>query len=65
MKKWEYRLLNPKDAEGGSLFWGKSRDAVEEYLNKLGEQGWEIVNLDFREFEEKTSFAGVAKREKR
>ena len=44
---------------------GKSRESMEEYLNEIGSEGWEIVNLDFVELENRSSFVGVAKREKR
>ena len=40
-----------------------SREQLEEYLTVLGSRGWEIVNIDFREFDRRGSFAGVAKRE--
>ena len=47
---------------GGGIFRGKSRDNVEEYLNAAGREGWEMVNMDFRELEGRTSFVGIAKR---
>jgi hypothetical protein len=61
MTKWEYRVLDSKDIERNAL---KSRtsEAMESYLNELGEAGWEIVNIDFRELERRLSFVGVAKR---
>lgn len=65
MKKWEYRMVDSADVEGGSFVMGKSRESIEEYLNDLGTEGWEIVNLDFVELENRSSFVGVAKREKR
>ena len=64
MKKWEYRIVDTKDVPGGGLFAGKSREAIEAYLNKLGGQGWEIVNLDALQMQSHLSFLGVAKREK-
>jgi len=65
MKKWEYRIIDTKDVPGGGMLKGKSRDAIETYLNQLGEQGWEIVNLDALEWQgHHLTFLGVAKREK-
>ena len=44
---------------------GKSREAIEAYLNELGGQGWELVNLDALELQgHHLTFLGVAKREK-
>lgn len=37
---------------------------IEDYLNRLGDDGWEIVNLDFRELSSHREFVGVAKRPK-
>ncbi len=65
MTEWEYRLVDSNDVEEGSFLSGKSREAIEEYLNRLGAEGWEVINLDFVELENRTSFVGIAKREKR
>ena len=65
MKKWEYRIIDTKDVPGGGILTGKSRDSIEDYLNELGGQGWEIVNLDALEWQgHHLTFLGVAKREK-
>jgi hypothetical protein len=65
MKKWEYKIIDTKEAPGGGFLTGKSPNAIEDYLNKLGEQGWEIVNFDALEFQgHRLNFLGVAKREK-
>jgi len=63
MRRWEYRIVDSNDVPGGGLFKGKERAAVEAYLNALGAEGWEMVNLDFREFESRLEFTGVARRE--
>lgn len=63
MKKWEYRILDSKDVAGGGIFKGKDRADVETYLNQIGNDGWEVINLDFRELEGRFEFTGVAKRE--
>lgn len=64
MKTWEYRFIDTKEVPGGGIFKGKSREAVEAYLNELGQQGWEIVNIDALELEGRMEFVGVAKRER-
>ena len=64
MKKWEYMIVDSKDVPGGGVFKGKDRSQVDKYLNQLGQEGWEIVNLDFRELESRLEFTGVAKRDK-
>ena len=63
MKKWQYKIVDSKDVPGGGVFKGKERADVEDYLNNLGKDGWEIINLDFRELGNRFEFSGVAKRE--
>ena len=64
MKKWEYRIIDTKEVPGGGILKGKDRQAVEAYLNELGEQGWEIVNIDASDRNSDLQFRGVAKRER-
>ena len=64
MKKWQYKIIDSKDVSREGIFKGRSREKIEEYLNNLGEEGWEIINIDGYELESRTSFIGVAKREK-
>ncbi len=69
MDKWEYQLLDSKklaSAEGGLLTKKKvSLEEAEKYLNKLGEEGWEIIDIDFDFLIHDTgAFVGVAKRRK-
>ena len=63
MKKWEYKIVDSKDVAKGGIFKGKNRTDVETYLSSVGGDGWEIINLDFRELEDRFEFSGVAKRE--
>lgn len=63
MKKWEYKIVDSKDVAGGGIFKGRARSDVESYLSSLGKEGWELINLDFRELEGRLEFSGVAKRE--
>ena len=62
MAKWEYKIIDSRDVPGNGLFKGRDRGELEEYLRKLGEDGWEIVNVDFNELEGGLEFLGVAKR---
>ncbi len=65
MRRWEYKIIDTKDVPGGGIFKGKKLADVEDYLNKLGEQGWEIINIDALEQQtHHLSFLGVAKRER-
>jgi hypothetical protein len=63
-ERWEYKLINAQDAEGGGLLKGKSRADVEAYLNELGKEGWEVIDLDFPSpgSSDVTLFAGIARR---
>lgn len=69
MDKWEYLLIDSKnlpEAEKG--FFKQTKVTMEEaemYLNKLGEEGWEIIDLEFDFLVHDTgAFVGVAKRPK-
>ena len=59
MKKWEYKVFGWHDLRR-ERFLDKG---LEKYLNSLGQQGWELVDIEFRG-ENHTFFTGVAKREK-
>ncbi len=63
MRKWEYMIIDSKDVGRGGVFKGRARSDVEAYLNDLGKDGWEIINVDFRELEGRLEFSGVARRE--
>ena len=62
MTQWEYRIIDSQEIAREGLFRGRSREAVETFLNHLGGEGWEVINMDWREFEGRMSFTGVAKR---
>ena len=69
MDRWEYKLLDSKrlpEAEKGIFKQTKvSLDEAEAYLNKLGNEGWEIIDIDFDFLIHDTgAFVGVAKRKK-
>ncbi len=63
MRKFEYKIIDSKDVASAGVFKGRQRADVEAYLCTLGEDGWEIINMDFRELEGRLEFAGVAKRQ--
>jgi len=60
--KWDYKVFDSKDVKRDGLLKGRSRESIERFLNGLGEDGWEVVNITFRELELRSSFTGVAKR---
>ncbi len=64
MTKWEYKLIDSMGVPSEGTFKGRSRKALESYLNDLGAQGWELVNIDFLEPTGGREFKGVAKRER-
>ncbi len=63
MKRWEYMIIDSQVIPGGGIFKGKTSAEINSYLNELGDQGWEVINLDFRELERRLEFTGIAKRE--
>ena len=65
MSKWEYRILDSKDIEGGGIFKGTPRENTEAYLTALGNDRWEICHLQFNHVEQRYKFYGIAKREVR
>jgi hypothetical protein len=44
-------IVDSKDVAGSGIFRGKYRTEVDKYMNQIGREGWEIVNLDFRELD--------------
>jgi len=69
MDRWEYKLLDSKilpEEEKGTFKQSEVTLAeAETYLNKLGEEGWEIIDIDFDFLIHDTeAFAGAAKRKK-
>ena len=63
MKKWEYIIIDSIDMQKQLSLRSPGREELEKYLTVLGSRGWEIVNTDFREFDRRGAFTGVAKRE--
>jgi len=71
MAKWEYRLVRMK-VEQVPLLGGRGKDTVNEKLNSLVQDGWEIVDSNLRSVgdqivlllrRERTGSIGFAKEE--
>ncbi|NMP16332.1 MULTISPECIES: DUF4177 domain-containing protein [unclassified Thalassotalea] len=63
MKSYQYKIIDTRDVDSAGLFKGRQREDIEAYLNSLGAEGWQLVNVDFRELEGGFEFAGVMKKE--
>ncbi len=63
MKQYTYKIIDTCDVKAAGIFKGRKREDVEAYLNTLGSDGWELVNVDFRELEGGLEFAGIMKKE--
>ncbi|WP_164503655.1 DUF4177 domain-containing protein [Pleionea sediminis] len=65
---WEYKIVDSNNAEKGGFLKGRTVEQVEAYLNQLGQEGWEIIDLDFQMDPTipggPAHFHGVAKRKK-
>ncbi|BDX06284.1 DUF4177 domain-containing protein [Planctobacterium marinum] len=65
---WEYKIIDSNSVEKAGFLKGRTLEAVEAYLNELGQDGWEIIDLDFNMDPTlpggPTHFLGVAKRKK-
>jgi hypothetical protein len=63
-QKWEYLVIDSFDAASGVFMkLAPSRENIQAYLNHLGQDGWEIVNIDFFENTNGRTFMGLARRE--
>ncbi len=62
LKKWEYKVVDSTHVAGG-IFRGKKFIETERYFNQLGQEGWEIINIDFNDVTGQMDFVGVLKRE--
>jgi hypothetical protein len=68
LKKWEYKVIDlikekeKKQAESGTAeHWLLASD-LEEALNKLGSQSWELVNIHFILSKDEAVVVGFFKR---
>jgi hypothetical protein len=64
MKKWEYKIINSHTFKKSGILKNFAVADVESQLNRLGQQGWEIVYFDCTfKVKEIEAFTGVVKRE--
>jgi hypothetical protein len=63
---WEYKIIDSANAEKGGFLKGRTVAQAETYLNALGADGWEIIDIDFQMDPTMsggpTHFHGIAKR---
>lgn len=64
IRTWEYKIIDSHDVPREGTLRGRSREALEDYVNQLGAEGWEVVNIDALELESRMNFLGIAKRER-
>ena len=64
MTKWEYKFLTAADLEVRGFLKSADPEQVENYFNSLGEEGWEIINVDFIDTTTFIDFKGIARRPK-
>ena len=64
MTKWEYLFLTTADLEKRGFFKSVQPEDVEKYFNALGNDGWEIIAIDFIDTTSFIDFRGVARRPK-
>lgn len=63
MPTWEYKFFTSTDVPPEGLFTPAGRIALEQALNELGAQGWELVSADFADDQMHSfRFAAVLKR---
>ncbi|EAR09955.1 hypothetical protein [Reinekea blandensis] len=62
MKTFDYKIIDTRDVDKAGMFKGRKREDIEAYLCSLGAEGWELVNVDFRELEGGLEFAGIMKK---
>ncbi|GGW79646.1 DUF4177 domain-containing protein [Alteromonas halophila] len=66
---WEYKIIDSAEAKKSGFFKGITTENAEDYLNRLGADGWEVIDLDFQMDPTipggPAHFHGVAKRQKR
>jgi len=65
-RMWEYKIIDSANAEKSGFLKGRTVAQAEAYLNALGADGWEIIDIDFQMDPTMsggpTHFHGIAKR---
>ncbi|MBI9072796.1 MAG: DUF4177 domain-containing protein [Melioribacteraceae bacterium] len=64
MSKWEYKVIDSVILKEKKIISStESMESFEIFLNKLGKEGWEIIDLEFEKIgNDVGSFYGLAKR---
>ena len=57
-------MSTAEDLERRGFFKTVKPEEIEKYFNALGDEGWEIINVDFTDTSAFIDFRGVAKRRK-
>jgi hypothetical protein len=64
-EQWEYEFFSTMDLLDPGWFRQLSRDTVRDHLNKLGQEGWEIITVQFAGANEQPQlFSAILKRRK-
>lgn len=68
MGHWEYRIVNSNDVVRDRVFTApdpqEARQTLEDHLNELGREGWELIAADFNPLgANRFSFMAIMKRE--
>jgi Domain of unknown function (DUF4177) len=62
VERWEYKTLRAKELDISIFSSHKTAVAIDEVLNELGRQGWELVEFNFGCLGGKAGIAGLLKR---
>lgn len=46
-EQWEYELFSSMDLPKQGWFSQPTREGVMDHLNRLGQDGWEVINVQF------------------
>ena len=64
MKNWEYKIIDSNAYKKPGLMKDFSPKDVEGFLNKLGQQGWEVIEFQCKfKIKQIDTFYGLARRE--
>lgn len=67
LHRWEFKLISSNDLPSSGFLGMKGREpeVIEAYLNAHGQEGWEIIGIDFADaLSSPGYFKALAKRER-
>ncbi len=64
MTQWEYKIVLVKDVAGKGLLGNVKPEAVEQHLNALGAEGWEVLTFSVAATSGLLDMLALAKRPK-